>query len=145
MANSVRYRAANKSDLRFVISAWTRSFAHQRKVPEGLTPKRYREALRNTVLDILRRNSVRVVVACNPLNDRLIWGFAVYEAGPSPVLHYCYVKEVFRGNGIGGELVAIARDKHPGVLHYSYRTPACRTFLAGAEFDKKLLRRSAEV
>lgn len=136
----VRYRAATREDLRFILASWARSFSHTRKAPEGLAPKHYRAALRATIADILRRPTARAVVACNPNNPNLIWGFAVFEDTGSPVLHYCYVKELFRGNGIGSHLVQIARGNRPGVMRYSYRTPACHRFLAGAEYDRRLLR-----
>jgi hypothetical protein len=96
--------------------------------------------VRVTVTDILRRPTTRAVVACNPLNPALIWGFSVWDDGPTPALHYCYVKEVFRGNGIGTELTRLARDGRPGHLRISYRTPACRRFLPEAQFEPRLLR-----
>lgn len=140
MTEPVAYRAATPDDLRFILSSWVRAFAWQRKTPEGMTPRHYRAALRATIGDILRRPTTRVAVACNPHNHNLVWGWAAFEDGPTPVLHFVYVKELFRGLGIGSKLVEIARDGRPGVMRYSYRTPACRKFLAGAEYDKRLLR-----
>ena len=139
----VLYRAATRDDLRFILSAWVRSFSHRRKPPEGVSPKHYRAALRATIADILRRPSTCGVVACNPLNPNLIWGFAVYESGDSPVLFYVYVKEVFRGNGIGTELTRLARDGRPGVMQIAYRTPAGQRLLPEAQYNPRLLRKAA--
>jgi hypothetical protein len=140
----VQYRAAATADLRFILSSWVRSYTHKRKPPEGMSMKGFRAGVRVTVTDILRRPTTRAVVACNPLNPTLIWGFAVFEDGPTPALHYCYVKEVFRGNGIGTELTRLARDGRPGHLRISYRTPACRRFLPEAQFEPRLLRKQPQ-
>jgi hypothetical protein len=144
LTEPIRYRAATKDDLRFVLSSWVRSYTHRRKPPEGMSLKGWRAGVRVTIADLLRRTTTRAVVACNPLNDTLIWGFAIFDDGPEPVLHYCYVKEVFRGNGIGTELTRMARNGRPGSLRISYRTPACRRFLPEAVYQPRLLRKPTQ-
>lgn len=147
MTEPIRYRSATKDDLRFILSSWVRSYTHRRKPPEGMSMKGYRAGVRLTIADILRRPTTRAVIACNPLNDALIWGFSIFDDpdGPGePVLHYCYVKEVFRGNGIGTELTRLARSGRPGRLRISYRTPACRRFLPEADYQPRLLRKSTQ-
>lgn len=149
MTEPVQYRAATKDDLRFILSSWVRSYTHRRKPPEGMSMKGFRAGVRVTIADILRRPTTRAVIACNPLNERLIWGFAIFDdpddyRESEPVLHYCYVKEVFRGNGIGTELTRLARNGRPGHLRISYRTPACRRFLPEAQYEPRLLRKPTQ-
>ena len=144
MTEPIQYRAATKDDLRFILSSWARSYTHRRKPPEGMSMKGYRAGVRVTIADILRRPTTRAVIACNPLNASLIWGFSVFEDGPTAVLHYCYVKEVFRGNGIGTELTRLARNGRPGHLRISYRTPACCRFLPEAQYEPRLLRKPTQ-
>lgn len=144
LSEPVQYRAATKADLPFILSSWVRSYTHKRRPPEGLTLKAFRAGLRLVIADILRESTTRLVVACNPHNERLIWGWACYDDGPKAVLYYAYVKEVFRGCGIGTELTRIARNRAPGVMQIAFRTPACRRFLPEATFNPRLLRKNPQ-
>ena len=50
------------------------------------------------------------IVACDPINEDVIYGFACGETGrylgvESPTLHYVFVRKPFRSNGLGTSLV----------------------------------------
>lgn len=68
------------------------------------------------------------VVACDPVNDDVIYGFACGESGSylgveSPTLHYVMVRHNFREHGIGTRLVrTIFPDGAP--LIYTHITKA---------------------
>jgi GNAT superfamily N-acetyltransferase len=54
--------------------------------------------------------STITIVACDPVNDDVVYGFACGESGryigvESPTLHYVWVRKPFRRRGIGTALV----------------------------------------
>lgn len=142
------YRAATRDDLPFIIGHWVDSYVGrgQPKVggkPLTLLRKHYRAAVRATVVDVLSRPSTHVVIACCRLDPKVIYGFVALDASHDfPVVHYCYVKELFRGMDIGSTLVMLARDGKPGVLRYTFWTRSARRFVPEAQYDASLVTRA---
>lgn len=69
------------------------------------------------VLDrILAQPDTTTMVACRPEHDDTIFGYAVYQP---TILHYVFVKEDFRNNGIAKSLLAQVR---PVLSSYTHRT-----------------------
>lgn len=138
----ILYRRATPDDLKFILSSWVRSYCRHGK-GESLLRKLFVDAVRGTIGDILQQPTTRIVVACNRLDPNIIFGWACYDvAHEFPVLHYVYVKELFRGGDIGSTLVKQARAGKPGVMRYTFRTKAGERLLPEAQFDQRLVTRS---
>jgi hypothetical protein len=133
--------AKGEDDLKFILKSWIRSYARS-PYAGAMTRSRLVGAIKGTIGDLLRREDCVATMACNPNNSDQIFGFVVYETNcDTPVLHYVYVKAPFRGFEIGSDLVSVARGNRPGLMRYTFRTPASKKFLAGAKFEPNLARR----
>jgi len=116
----------------FIYDSWANSFRHSfwaGCVPNHLYDQVSREATRS----ILDRGAV-VLVAVTPIAGqedqfpevRRVMGYSVSEPGRG-VLHWVYVKNDFRGMGVGREL--LARTCPDGEWTYTFRTRASTRFL----------------
>jgi hypothetical protein len=141
-------RMASKDDLKFVLKSWLRDYSHPRNPWAGsIERERHMRALKDTIMALFECEDVYVTMACNEEDPDQIFGFVCYQEGHKvngqevPVLHYVYVKALLRNNKIGSDLVAIARGRLKGVMRYTFKTPACRRFLPGANFNPNIVRR----
>lgn len=63
-----------------------------------------RRLTRDTVANILQRETCRAVIACDVEDSDHILGFAIGEPSRS-ILHWAYVKHDFRGQGLCGSML----------------------------------------
>jgi ribosomal protein S18 acetylase RimI-like enzyme len=123
-------------ELKFVYDAWAQSFRKSKWA--GCIPNHlYDQVSRETARTIFDRGAV-VLVAVTPIAGqeeefpavRRVMGFVVAEPMRN-TLHFLYVKEKFRGVGIGhGLLEAVVKDFDPELnFKYTHRTNASTRFL----------------
>jgi len=133
-------RPATLKDRPFVLQSWTRSYAREVE-PGPLYPRAIADAVHASVTCLLARPGVELAIATNPDNHWFIMGYVAYERGPDgPILHWVYVKDLFRGMRIGSDLVAYARGNQPGPLYITYRTKAAARLVPEAKYVPKLAR-----
>lgn len=126
MSSGCRIRLFVESDRGFVFHSWLKSFKNSHYA--GVIPmhhyyKVYTEALN----DILSREGTEVVVATNPEESDArheIFGWCCAERGPGhpPVLHYIYMKQAFRHNGIAKEMLQATGILDAPEFWYTFRT-----------------------
>lgn len=137
----VAYRPATARDLAFVIKSWVRSYAADKRAG-SMTRARLVAAIRGTIDDLLHQPTTRLMLAVNALAPDQIWGFVCFDVGRDfPVLHFVYVKSLFRECGIGSGLVARAREDKPGVIRYTFDTADRRHVVREGHFKPGLVRR----
>ena len=101
-------RLATADDLRFVYHSWIRSFGasnikHDLGLSEWLICRSYEKIIGKRLSDM------SVLVAASPEDDTQILGYVVYEVrNHAPSVHFCYVKDFIRKEGIGGRLITKA-------------------------------------
>ena len=138
MTAPVTYRAATAGELPFVFHSWLRSFQgthYAGPLPDDL----YYEAYHTAIERLLARPGVRVLCAVDAgaePGERALFGYLVIEPATTgqpfqAVVHYAYVKEPFRRNGVFKSLLTAAGVKPTGPLAYTFRTPIAGR-LAGA-------------
>jgi GNAT superfamily N-acetyltransferase len=112
-AAHVAFRPMRPADMPFVLHAWMMS-ARAAPYNVGQDDAAYFDeasGYKGLVLRILRHPSTLVLVACGAEDSDHIYGFACgyddasAQGVPVPVLHYIYVKELFRRNGIARTLL----------------------------------------
>lgn len=112
----IAFRSATADDLGFVISSWLRSagdaWGDMRRQDAAAfagtevgwfadVPHRFTRA---AVTEILQRPTVQAVVACDPEDETVIYGYVIAEPSER-IIHWCHVKHTLRRNGIARDLV----------------------------------------
>jgi hypothetical protein len=133
----VEYRAYKAGpDTAFLFSAWIGSY---RDSPwAGTLPQHLATPVHKATINQLLARGMRVVMAVNPDDADQILGFIAYEPG---VLHYIFVKDVFRRQGIAGGLLALAGFDRDQQLTYTFRTADVAKLKCSREHRPELARR----
>lgn len=121
-------RAADETDLRFVLHSWLDSykFSHAAGL---IAVADWRAVMEPQVRRILARAGVSVLVAHHPVTDRTadVYGWVALESYRNiPLVHYVYVKQAYRRMGVAAELL-LAAGVHPSDRFYY----TCRTAVVG--------------
>lgn len=91
-------------DVAFVVNAWLEGYwpdcPCSLVMPKSAWWPRWHRVIENILAD----ERTRTVVACLPDDQTQLLGFAC--ARPPSVLHWCYVKQAFRHNGIAAGMLA---------------------------------------
>lgn len=102
------------TDTDFIYSTWIKSFrlsALGRGVPSPL----YEMGQRSRINRILNHPLTEVWIACDPQAQELIYGYLVI--GGENIIHYLYVKNAYRKQGIGSELLSSWFDRDAQFTH----------------------------
>lgn len=113
------YRTGEAGDEAFVYSSWLKSYA---KALGGTAGPRaaYFASQHERIERLLARPGTQVLVACDPSDAREVWGYVVLEVRPQGnVVHWAYVKQMFRRFGFGTELLRRAAP-----VQHSHQTAA---------------------
>lgn len=114
-----KIRRAKQGDHNLILSYWLNSFYHG----SALTGAMSRDAFYKPHEILIKRALIDGValVACDPLDEEIIYGFIVGKNGPyHDILHYIMVKESFQGFGIAKELVKAFKKNNE--LFYTHLT-----------------------
>lgn len=100
----LHFRERNAHDRNFIMACWMRSFRSNSRWAKLVDPDIYSRC-HSQMLDRLLSDSGSVV-ACNPDDPHQIFGFAIYQPSLEGVaiIHWVYVKEVYRKLGIGNAI-----------------------------------------
>lgn len=136
------FRQYKPEDKNFVITSWCESF--RRSHYSGtMSDNLYFDSMRAHLEDLITRPGTQVLLCTapqeSPPND--ILGFACYATG---VLHFLYVKHLFRGNGVARALLKRTGLEAGGV--YTHKTKASIDYAKahnGWQFDPKVSRYGA--
>jgi GNAT superfamily N-acetyltransferase len=97
--NDYRIRDAVSHDANFVRSSWKKSYYHQHPEKDRADIARI---LDRTIDALEKSGELRTLVACSLDRPDFILGFACYD---TRAVHYVYVRELHRKNGVARELV----------------------------------------
>jgi hypothetical protein len=97
------FRDLDESDLAFVYNSWLINFRDSNNLENLIDKKIYFDNQTALIKKILSKSEV--VLASSPEDESQIFGFIVFERFKSlNVLHYVYVKSMYRRLGIGRRL-----------------------------------------
>jgi GNAT superfamily N-acetyltransferase len=110
------YHAA--TDLNFVFKAWISSY--ERSPWAGTIPAHLTYDIHKATIIQLMQRGMRITMAVNPDDHNQILGFLAHEPG---LVHYLFVKDLFRRQGVASNLLASANFDRTAPLLTSFRTP----------------------
>jgi hypothetical protein len=90
-------------DLDFIESTWVECMRDASPHCRGIESAIYYPHQRATIRRALARASI--CCAVDPKDTDVIWGYVVFEPVSPPVVHFVYVKQKFRNEGIGRALL----------------------------------------
>lgn len=135
MQPKVSFRPQVESDLNFILSSYAESF--RRSPYSGVLPdKAYYDAARDHFSQIMKRENAQTLLCVAegeaPPNDLFAW--VVWEPG---VLHYVYVKHLFRGMGVARDLLRrTGLDPTKATCTYTHRTKFSGDYLREHETQR---------
>lgn len=113
----IALRPATEVDLPFIVSTWLESYIRSpatRRIPKAVFLGYHRQVIDR----ILAQHGA--MVACDPGDPDVLYGWRVL-GGPA-LLHYCYVKETRRNQGVARAL--LGSWSHG--IRITHWTPACK-------------------
>lgn len=116
----IQLRPANQEDVPFIFSSWLKSYKYAPWC-RNLTNTVYYAEHHKVIERLLKTNDV--IIACNPEDPSQIYGFVC--AGTVDgifCLHYMYVKQSFRGLGIGKTLLNAFQHDPSTAAVYTHHT-----------------------
>ena len=120
----VLFRPYQSSDLAFVASSWLLSYRSSQPTKYIGNDDYY--ATLHPLVEALARGvrgtgTATTLLAVNPEDSDQIYGWVSYgHLGPVPVLHYVYVKELFRRQKIATQLLDQAGFTHGSAFFYTF-------------------------
>lgn len=103
-----KLRPYRESDLNFIRNSWAKSYYKGSEYVKFISPNEFHERHRPIREEILKRPNIALVVACSTDDEDLILGWILIEKPKEKsgtILHYLYVKEAFKKEGISKELM----------------------------------------
>jgi len=96
----VALRPARPEDESIIFHAWLLAHRESGDWPKRLSSRRYFAEHKVTIMKILAR--AQTVVACNADREWQVFGFIVFEK--PRILHWVFVKQIYRREGIAKQL-----------------------------------------
>lgn len=108
ISKQVSIRLGRPSDDPFIFSSWLKSYFVGSDFCKDMTKTTFYAYHHKIVERILRRSQALIVTPIG--EDDLILAYMVSEVATAtnPILHYLYVKEAFRGDGMASLLIKTA-------------------------------------
>jgi hypothetical protein len=108
-------RPYKESDLNFIQNSWGASYYKGADYLDYLSPKEFNSKHRPIREELLKKPTIACIIACDSQDEDLILGWILVEKpkGKGLLLHYLYVKEAFKGEGISEELIKKALPEKP--------------------------------
>lgn len=127
---SVDFRDAIAEDSNLFLSSWLKSFRQSEFARDMKNPV-YFSGHEKLIKKALSRSNT--ICAVNPEDHAHVFGWISFEQlSPYSILHYLYVKEKFRGFGIGRKLFGFIQ-RRPFI--YTHQTPQFDRFKDGGFYS----------
>lgn len=118
MTDLITYRPAMEDDFNFITATWFKSQRKETKLDKEV----YNKTQGARIIGLLDESVTIVAVLTEDAS--VIVGYITFMPDKPLVdtvtVHYVYVKNVFRGNGIGGNLLSLATGKNE--FYYTFDT-----------------------
>ncbi len=109
-------------DIPFIQNSWGNSYYPGVNGNTLLTPDEFHKRHRPIRDQILHRPNIAIIVCCAHDDPNLIIGYSIVEKPDCPglILHYVYVKQAFKNEGIAKHLLKTSCNDRP--VMYTHQT-----------------------
>lgn len=98
-------RPFDKDDTAFVFQSWLKDYRRNSPFAKHIRSSDFFLYHHKILERIFERETSQTLIACDPETPKVIWGHITIERIPGlDLIHYIYVKDSFRGYGIGKKL-----------------------------------------
>ncbi len=103
------------NDIPFIQSSWGNSYFSGVNGHGILLPEDFHSHHRPIRDKILSKSNIAIIVCCSKDDQGLIIGYSIVEKPHSPglILHYIYVKQAFKKEGIAKHLIKMSLSERP--------------------------------
>jgi hypothetical protein len=130
----IKIRELRPGDESFIYSTWLKSFKNSKYT--GPIPNHMYWTVYSDVIKYLLTRA-KTLVACNPANEKQVFGYIVYE--DENIVHWLYVKKDFRCFGIGTKLFKESAVTEP--YFYTFKTDDCSWFFPYGKYSLSAIRK----
>jgi hypothetical protein len=127
---NVTTRPVAAEDIMDVVKWWVNSFKKS-KWAGTLPNNKFSEYMGESIRQLISRGS-RVTLAVNSSNPSQVLGFICTEktSRGEPVVHFLFVKDIYRGRGLGLYLLKSQNIPLDGTAFYTHRTDSSKKYRA---------------
>jgi hypothetical protein len=133
-----RIRAAVDTDLPLIFATWLKG-ARTSRIAYGVPGRAYHPGQREVVEGLLAEHGA--LVACDPEDEDVIWGWCCVGGEPCRALHWIFVKYYLRGAGVARALLEAAGLDRGTLVCTHWTRDLDRFHGRVAEYDPYLLTR----
>jgi hypothetical protein len=109
---NITFRTIQPDDINFIKSTWFQSFKSYNKQAAVLFDDPY-----NFIIHKLIEKS-KIIIACPSDSTELILGYVCYDLYKNiPVVHYLYVKTIYRRMGVAHSLIRLIWDEKNMIVY----------------------------
>lgn len=120
LQGQIRLRPATESDVPFIFNSWLKCYRHSNNTRGCENPVYF--AQHHILLEGLCKRST-ILIACNENDISQIYGYVCSEMVEGVlVVHFIYVKEMFRKFGVANILAAAIGFEREAPVFYTHRT-----------------------
>lgn len=102
----IGFRAFEEDDFNFIISSWLQGLYHGNEFFNLIDKKTYFDKYHTIIENILKTEFIHCTIACLKDSPDVILGYSIFSKTlTGSVLHWLFVKEVWRKIGIGTKLI----------------------------------------
>lgn len=120
LREQIRLRPAIEADVPFIFNSWLRCYRHSRNTQGCENPVYF--AQHHILIEGLCKRA-NILIACDEKNPAEIYGYICSETIEDVmVIHFMYIKEMYRKFGVGSFLAETAGFKKDAPIFYTHRT-----------------------
>lgn len=120
-------RVAKAEDINFIYNTWLYSLYNGSDY-QNMEKGEFMNAYKNVIHNILTRPGVFTLVACLEDDPDVILGWSCFEGEENPILHYVYVKKLWRGKQIPLMIVPDFKEYTHATRHFLSIKPKKTTY-----------------
>ena len=99
-------RSVNESDLPFIYSTWINAMRYDSPLGKTCRVTIFTKEYVKVIDSILDLDTTNILIACHVEDPYIIFGYLVYQPN---LIHFTYVKDIFRQMGICKSLAEVAK------------------------------------